>query len=181
MVEPSMFSVLIPLFALIVIELSQVARDINLVTAVSEERMPMKLMTYGGRLDPRWGRPTFGRFNILHLANTLILTYGIYLARYFANGDLEWLLALPLWIVLLLLPILEVNEYKDILRDENAITSIRMHMLLVVVYVSTFLLYGMLWVYTISVTGTHWVYLYQLDKEIPRGDGPDGQVQLTDF
>ncbi|WP_162562556.1 hypothetical protein [Salinigranum rubrum] len=184
MVENTAFSILIPLLALIVIELAKVAREIDLVEVAQEERLPLKILTYGGLLDPRVSRPSLGRFNLLHFANTLILAFGIHLASFFFDGDMKWLLAVPLWVVLLLLPLLEVDEYGDVLQVENPITSFRSHFVLTAVYVSVFLITENRWIFFITAFASVWIFNYRLSEELPDNVGEEQrttQSRITEY
>lgn len=112
-------SIFTPLLFLVVMELSNIARDINLKNAVNREYRPFILgfwPAFSQAIDQTLSVPRLGHFNFIHGANFVLLSLGIFLIRWLSTGRITLVLAIMVWLVWVLLPLFEVGEYEEILN-----------------------------------------------------------------
>lgn len=142
-------TIMAPLLFIVVLELSSIGRDVDLPKAMEQERYPLGLPF----LRPIF--PPFGRFNFVHGANLVVLTSGLLLITLLGGQWVRWGTSFMAWIVLIILPVLEVEEYGRIL-SENAgslsrfFYSFHVHLLLA----SVLTLYVVIWGKTIPQNPT---------------------------
>lgn len=120
-------SLILPILVLVVVELSSAAREVDLEQAIRQDYPPMLLPQRQFNFLPR-----FGRFTFIHVTNASLLLGGIYLL---STGSREFtiLSAVILTVLWIALPMLEVEEYDDILAAGHAPKSIYFHILVGVV------------------------------------------------
>ncbi|ELZ96031.1 hypothetical protein C440_05557 [Haloferax mucosum ATCC BAA-1512] len=117
-------SLVLPLIVLVIVELSGVARDVDLKKAVLSDYPPILFSFLDGGMEII---PRFGRFNFIHGMNTTLILFGVLLL----SGDtlgLALLSSMILFVVWVALPLLEVKEYDDILATGTSPTSIHWHL-----------------------------------------------------
>ncbi|GGM50632.1 hypothetical protein [Haloarcula argentinensis] len=114
-------SLLLPIILLVVVELSGVAREVDLEEAVVKDYPPIFLPSEEFSIIPH-----FGRFNFIHGLNTTLILFGVLLLSG-PNSQLPVISALILSVVWIALPVLEVEEYDDILLEGESATSIHWH------------------------------------------------------
>jgi hypothetical protein len=111
-------SLFIPLLFLVIMEISAIARDLDL-RRIADEELPPFFVGLFYFLDSgpqeRVGIPQLGRFNFIHGANLAIITLGFVLVSETTTGFSGHVVALLTWIVWALLPVFEVDEYEEIL------------------------------------------------------------------
>jgi hypothetical protein len=115
-------SVFVPLLFLVVTELSSIAREMNLKNAVNRDRRPLVLgfaPQFVDGLNKHIGIPKIGHFNFIHGANFVLLSLGMLMVVFLSSGVIRYILATMIWIVWVLLPIFEVDEYEYILDVDN--------------------------------------------------------------
>lgn len=103
----------VPLLLAVVTTLSSFLRDnIDLVDVVKEERPNFPLLF-------RF-LPPLGRFTVIHLSNITLLLIGINIVKDLSENQIVALIgALVLGIFLLILPIIEIDEYGLILSQDD--------------------------------------------------------------
>jgi len=123
-------SVLIPLTLLVILELASVARDIDLLELLKQDPKPI----IGLPLSPLVDIPPLGRFNLIHALNTVILFYleyfvltGIGPSSPRTSIDIALTSVIIIWLVWVVLPLLEVEEYDSILRYTERPRSLYLH------------------------------------------------------
>lgn len=127
--------IFVSLLFVVVIEIGGIARSLDL-ERISEEKLPpffiglFYLLDTGSR-QQRVSMPQLGRFNFLHGANLAILFLGFVLVTETTSGLTGLLISLITFIVWALIPLLEVEEYEEILIDGLRPVSYYHHVLLV--------------------------------------------------
>ncbi|MGB9934089.1 hypothetical protein [Haloarcula amylolytica] len=114
-------SLLLPIILLVVVELSGVARDVDLEEAVTKDYPPIFLPSGESSIIPH-----FGRFNFIHGLNTTLILFGALLLSG-PNSRLPVISGLIFSVVWIALPLLEVEEYDDILLEGKSASSIHWH------------------------------------------------------
>lgn len=133
---------LAPLLFLVVTQVSTVGRDIDLQTALSEERHPLGFPFLKGVFPP------LGRFNFVHGMNLVTLTSALVLITLLSTGWIRWGMTFLTYLVLIVLPVLEVSEYDQILQvaestpPTETVYSFHLHVLLATVLTAFVFLYG---------------------------------------
>ena len=113
-------SLTLPIIVLVVVELSSVAREVSLEEAVVNQYPPLIFQKENILL------PNLGRFNFIHGMNASLLIFGVYILS--ANSfRLAIISSLILFIVWVALPMLEIDEYDDILAERESIRSVHWH------------------------------------------------------
>lgn len=107
----SSVTTLLPLLFLVVTQLAQVGRKVDLQAALAEGRNPLGVPI----LDSIPGVPPLGQFNFIHGVNLVQLTIGLILVTTINNGVLRDGLTVLTWSMFVILPVLEVNTYDSIL------------------------------------------------------------------
>ncbi|MFC7132124.1 MULTISPECIES: hypothetical protein [Salinibaculum] len=113
-------SLFVSLLFVVIIEIGGIARSLDL-QRISEEKLPPFFVGLFYLLDTgsqqRVRVPQLGRFNFLHGANLALILLGFILVTDTTAGTSGVLIALVTFTIWALLPLLEVDEYEDILRD----------------------------------------------------------------
>ncbi|WP_147302052.1 hypothetical protein [Haloferax sp. Atlit-4N] len=146
-------SVFVPVIILIVIELSGVAREIDLYQALHEDGANIIPFLFPGERNLI---PNLGRFSFIHSLNVSFLIISTVIISLDGGVSVIWVIALLLavWTVL---PVLEVDEYETIIKQGVSPKSIRRHMMYGPILISytfvhfTFLIEAQEWY--ISVVG----------------------------
>lgn len=103
----------VPLLLAVVTALSSFLRDsVNLITAVNEERpsFPLFSMVF----------PPLGRFTVIHISNISLLLIGILIVKELSTDKVVALIgSLILGVFLLILPIIEIDEYDAVLSEAD--------------------------------------------------------------
>lgn len=118
-------SLFIPLLFLVVTEISAIARDLDLKSIASDELPPFWIGLFyalDSAPDGRVDIPQLGRFNFIHGANLAIITLGFVLVTATTDGFSGQVVALLTWIVWVMLPVLEVDEYEAILETGRPVS-----------------------------------------------------------
>ena len=116
-------SVFLPILFLIVVELSAVARRID-VKELSNSIRP--------KLHWWWFTvPNLGRFIYIHTACLSILSFALFIGLNIASGLLSAGVVLASIILMLILPLIEIEEYDSLLYKKDSLDSYRFHFLLV--------------------------------------------------
>lgn len=118
-------SIFIPLLFLVVTEIGAIARNLPLKRIADEELPPFWIgVFYWLHSDPneRVRIPQLGRFNFIHGANLAIITLGFILVTDTTSGFTGHVVALLTWIVWMMLPIFEVDEYEAILETGRPVS-----------------------------------------------------------
>jgi hypothetical protein len=106
---------LIPLLFLVVTQLAQAGQKVDLQKALEEGRNPLGVPI----LDSFPGVPPLGQFNFIHGANLTQLCVGLMMVTLLSEGWIRGGLTLLAWVVFVILPVLEVDEYSSILELEE--------------------------------------------------------------
>jgi hypothetical protein len=119
---------LTPLLFLVVLELSSIARKIDLSDVVEEEH-GFLLFPDSEMLE---GKPKLGRFNFIHGANTILLSFGLILIVN-SGSEISVLLGVLTWVIWVLLPVVEVEDYGALLARNISYSSLQLHIISVTV------------------------------------------------
>lgn len=118
MVESSATSVFVPILVLVIIEVSQAAREFDLVDIAQQKQEPFFYSVFY-LLDQSSQSliriPQLGPFNFIHGMNLAILHLGYVLVLLTSDGTVRLVIALIIWLFWVLFPILEVYEYVHIM------------------------------------------------------------------
>jgi hypothetical protein len=120
---------------LVVIEIGGVARTLDL-ERISEQKLPpffigLFYLLDTGSQQQQVTIPQLGRFNFLHGANLAIIFLGYVLVTETTTGSTGILFSLITYVVWAIIPLLEVDEYEDILIDGFRPVSYYHHVLVV--------------------------------------------------
>lgn len=120
---------------LVVIEIGGVARTLDL-ERISEQKLPpffigLFYLLDTGSQQQQVTIPQLGRFNFLHGANLAIIFLGYVLVTETTVGSTGILFSLITYVVWAIIPLLEVDEYEDILIDGFRPVSYYHHVLVV--------------------------------------------------
>lgn len=126
-------TIAVPIIFLFVIHLSSVAREMDLISEVKNEPVPLLLpwlVTSGSDSSGVVLYPSLGRFNAIHAINTTILylTAGLTATQMHLQGPIEPVPAVVLfitWITWSILPVLEVDEYDAVLNHGHKTIGLR--------------------------------------------------------
>lgn len=134
---------------LVVIEIGGVARELDL-ERISEEKLPpffigLFYLLDTGSQQEQVTIPQLGRFNFLHGANLAIIFLGYVLVTETTTGSTGLLFSLITFVVWAIIPLLEVDEYEDILVDGLRPVSYYHHVL--TVSIAAVFVYGYDWVW----------------------------------
>lgn len=118
MVEGSATSIFVPILVLVIIEISQAARELDLVSIAKQKQEPFfysvfYLLHQSSQSLIRI--PQLGPFNFIHGMNLAILHLGYVLILLTSGGTVRLIIALIMWLFWVLFPILEVSEYVEIM------------------------------------------------------------------
>lgn len=163
MAATTTFSIFIPLVALIVVELSGVSRDIEL----TEKRNALSV----GVFPVDW--PSLGRLAMVHIANTMLLAFGVTSTMTFLPPAVSFFATAPLLIIWVIMPMLEVGSYEEILKQEIRPASFQFHFVatatIVVAYTSGVLpipLMPLTQLFSAASASVAILYLYLLEGEV---------------
>lgn len=122
MVENSATSVFVPVLVLVIIEISQAAREFDLAKIAAQKQEPFFYSVF--YLLDRSSQdliriPQLGPFNFIHGMNLAILHLGFILVLLTSTGSVRIVVALILWLFWVLFPILEVYEYEIIMANPD--------------------------------------------------------------
>lgn len=146
----------VSLLFVVVIEIGGIARSLDL-ERISEEKLPpffigLFYLLDTGSQQQQVSIPQLGRFNFLHGANLAILFIGFALVTETTAGLTGFLISLVTFVVWALLPLLEVDEYEDILIDGYRPVSYYHHVLIVALSAVLMYSYDIIWSYTVGNT-----------------------------
>lgn len=121
---PFTLSVLVPVLFIVVVEITGIARNVDLIANIqtdspnrhTAERAINNFITYLPKFQRGQQIPAFGHFGTLHAVNVTILIYGVWIVNYGLDGAGRFILSMAVLIILALLPVLEVDEYREIRR-----------------------------------------------------------------
>lgn len=141
-------SLFVSLLFVVVIEIGAIARSLDL-ERISDQKLPPFFIGLFYLLDTgsqqRVRIPQLGRFNFLHGANLAILMVGFVLVTETITGTTGVLVSVITVIVWALLPLLEVDEYEEILIDGYRPVSYYHHVAVVAVTSLLIYFYDRLW------------------------------------
>jgi hypothetical protein len=130
-------SVVVPVMFIVVLELCNIARDIDL-----KDNLPREESFIGNHFIETWVNnlittlpgfnkgeaiPSFGYFGVIHAVNVVILVYGIIVVSYATTGLTRYILTVAVTIMLAILPIIEIEEYRIIEQQSGRANSRRIH------------------------------------------------------
>lgn len=107
---------LIPILFVVVNQLAGVGRELDLQSALDEERNPLGIPI----LDWISWVPPLGQFNFIHGTNLSILTVSLVLTAVLSSGWTKFGLIVSTWLMLVVLPVLEINCYDQIVKLDEA-------------------------------------------------------------
>jgi len=132
-------SVLVPIMFVLVFEVASKARTLDLYELLpNDEPQPRtgweeSLGTFFTGILPKleYNRhiPRFGHFGSLYAVSRVILTYGAGLIGYGLDGDSRFVLGLAIMIMMGVLPLIEVDEYRYIDTRSGFPNSARLHLI----------------------------------------------------
>ncbi|KAB1190651.1 MULTISPECIES: hypothetical protein [Haloferax] len=139
-------SFLIPLIMLIVVNLAESAREVDVIGIFLEADRdvylfhlfwldkPVRLIgDYTYVLDKVLGdndQPTFGRLNLIHWLNVTLVGASLLLIVFTATGVVKYLLGFIIVVFWMALPLLEIEEYDHMMRtftDPLELRSLSVH------------------------------------------------------
>lgn len=139
----------VSLLFVVIVEIGAIARSLDL-ERISEQKLPPFFIGLFYLLDTGSDQqtvsiPQLGRFNFLHGANLAILFLGFVLVTETTSGLTGFLISLVTVIVWGLLPLLEVDEYEEILIDGYRPVSYYYHVCVVVIAAVVVYSYEFIW------------------------------------
>jgi hypothetical protein len=141
-------SLFVSLLFVVVIEIGAIARSLDL-ERIADQKLPPFFIGLFYLLDTGSQQtvsvPQLGRFNFLHGANLAILMVGFVLVTETVTGITGLLVSVITVIVWALLPLLEVDEYEEILIDGFRPVSYYHHVLVVAATALVIYSYDGLW------------------------------------
>ena len=139
----------VSLLFVVVIEISAIARSLDLERICNKKLPPFFIGVFylldTGASQQTVSIPQLGRFNFIHGANLAILFLGFALVVENTSGTTGLLISLVTFVIWALLPLLEVNEYEEILIDGYRPVSYYHHVFMVVVASLVIFSYDMVW------------------------------------
>lgn len=120
--------VFISLVLFVVGQLCQVTRSMDLRRLALEQRNPIVLLKW-------FPVPNLGRFAFFHYINSTILSLSVLLVIYWADGVIGSILNVLIVPIFVLLPIMEVDEYDQLLNSTDLPTSLQFHGILSILIV----------------------------------------------
>lgn len=118
----STVSVFVPLLILVIIEISQVAREFDLQEIAKRKQEPFFYSVFyllDRSSQDRISIPQLGPFNFVHGMNLGILFLGYTVTLSTSTGRIQILTGLVVFLFWVLFPMVEVNEYVRIMDDPN--------------------------------------------------------------
>jgi hypothetical protein len=130
-------SVLVPVMFVLVFEIAAKARALDLYKLLpNEEPHPRTgweasvatlLTRILPRLEPDQHIPRFGHFGSLHAVSRVILFYGAGLVGYGLDGDARFVLVFAIIVMIGVLPLIEIDEYRHIDTRSTFPNSVQVH------------------------------------------------------
>ena len=123
MPDSSPVSIFVPVLVLVVIEISQTARDFDLVEIAKKKQEPFFYGVFYLLDSSEQGYvriPQLGPFNFIHGMNLGILFLGYLLVVTTSSGSTRVITALIVWLFWVLFPILEVAEYVELMDTSDS-------------------------------------------------------------
>ena len=130
-------SVLVPVMFVLVFEVAAKARTRDLYDLLPEDEPQPRtgweasvgnLLTRSlPGLEPDQHIPRFGHFGSLHAVSGVILFYGVFLIGYGLDGDSRFVLGIAVVIMMGVLPLVEIDEYKNIDTTSGLPDSVKYH------------------------------------------------------
>lgn len=146
MVDSSTISIFVPVLILIVIEISQAAREFDLQKISSNKQEPFfySIFYFLERSQQEMIHiPQLGPFNFIHGMNLGILYLGYTLTITTSTGTTQIMTGLIVYLFWVVFPMIEVNEYVAIMDDPDiGPISFLYHSLLTTISAVTIFLYG---------------------------------------
>lgn len=122
MVANSSTSIFVPVLVLVIIEISQAAREYDLVEIAHQKQEPFFYSVFY-ILDQSSQEairiPQLGPFNFIHGMNLAILHLGYVLVVITSEGNVRVVTALIIWLFWVLFPMLEVYEYVSVMDNPD--------------------------------------------------------------
>lgn len=151
MVELDSIEIFISLLFVVIIEIGGVARSLDL-ERICEEKLPpffigLFFLLDTGSQQQQVSIPQLGRFNFLHGANLAILFLGFGLVVEATTGATGLLIGLVTYVVWAILPLLEIDEYEEILVDGYRPVSYYHHVIVVTLSAALIYSYDSIWNY----------------------------------
>ena len=118
----STVSVFVPLLILVIVQISQVAREFDLQEIAKRKQEPFFYSVFyllDRSSQERISIPQLGPFNFIHGMNLGILFLGYTVTLSTSTGRLQILTGLVVFLFWVLFPMVEVNEYVRIMDDPN--------------------------------------------------------------
>ena len=130
-------SVLVPIMFLLVFEVAAKARKLDLYELLPNDE-PRPRTGWGAsvgtlltrilpRLEPDQHIPRFGHFGSLHAVSQTILFYGAFLIGYGLDGDARFVLWVAISVMMGVLPLIEIDEYRHIDTRSTFPNSAKFH------------------------------------------------------
>lgn len=120
-------AIFIPFLALVIVEMSGISRNIDLLDMHSADLMAIFPLFW--KADGSFfGIPRWGRFNFIHTTNVVAILYGEYIVLEVVPASAV-ISVTVLWALLMIFPILEVNEYDILLKESVTPKSIYFHII----------------------------------------------------
>lgn len=116
-------SIFLPILFLLVVELSAVARRIDVENLSNSTRPKLRWWVFTV--------PNLGRFVYIHTACLAILSFVLFIGLNIASGLLSAGIVLASIILMLILPLIEIEEYDSLLYKKDSLDSYRFHFLFV--------------------------------------------------
>lgn len=130
-------SVLVPIMFILVIEIATKARSLELYELLPnneprprtgwEASVDSLLTRILPKLEPDQHIPRFGHFGSLHGVSQVILYYGAGLIGYGLEGDARLILWVAIFVMMGVLPLIEIDEYRHIDTYSTFPTSAKYH------------------------------------------------------
>lgn len=130
-------SVLIPIMFVLVFEVAAKARALDLYKLLpNDEPHPRTgweapvatlLTRILPRLEPDQHIPRFGHFGSLHAVSRVILYYGAVLVGYGLDGDARFVLSFAIVVMIGVVPLIEIDEYRHIDTRSTFPDSVQFH------------------------------------------------------
>jgi uncharacterized membrane protein len=120
MTDGSSISVFVPVLVLVIVEISQAAREFDLREIAHTKQEPFFYSLFyllDQSSQDRIRIPQLGPFNFIHGMNLGVLFLGYSLTITTSQGSMRIITGVIVWLFWVLFPILEVNEYVEIMEN----------------------------------------------------------------
>lgn len=146
-------SLFVSLLFVVIVEIGGISRSLDL-ERISDDQLPPFFVGLFYLLDTgsqqRVSVPQLGRFNFLHGANLAIILLGFVLVTTTTDGTSGLLVALVTFTIWALLPLLEVDEYEDVLRDGYRPVSYYHHVAVTIATAAFIYAYDPVWQWAVA-------------------------------